>query len=167
MTANPRWGLPELLRGVFQLQSPPPHKIQHEPPPAVVAFFVCFLFEKERSRTNSIMPDFGVPNEDDSYVEPDASTSHLNESSNKATEMSSSQEPVRDEVKEIENLAKKDTNWIKGWRLLLIVCLAATATCVTVVTYRFLTEERHEAYKSSVREHHFFVAKGQIVQPKN
>ena len=112
------------------------------------------------------MPDFDIPNDDDSYVEPDASTSHLNESSNKSTDMAPTQEPVRDEVKEIENLAKKDTNWIKGWRFLLIVCLAATATCVTVVTYPFLTQERHEAYKASVREHHFFVAKGRTVQRK-
>ena len=68
--------------------------------------------------------------------------------SSKSTDLSPAK--PRDEVREIEKASKKDTNWIKIWRFLLIVTLGGTATAVTLVTFRFLEDEQDQTYKASV-----------------
>ena len=80
----------------------------------------------------------------------EASVSHEFDSSKSSNELTPARQPVRDEVKEIEKANKKDTNWIRAWRSLLILTLSATAAAVTFVTFRFLDDEQDGNYKASV-----------------
>lgn len=93
-----------------------------------------------------------VDDESPSFDDPASEVSVSNDiNSSKNTDLSPSPVPKRDEVKEIERASKKDTDYIRAWRYLLILTLSATACAVTLTTYRFLEENQTDSYKESVR----------------
>lgn len=64
----------------------------------------------------------------------------------------SNTEETRDEVKEVKDLAKKDTQRIRMWRFIVTGALVATSTAVTVSTYRFLANEETQKFETAVSE---------------
>ena len=63
---------------------------------------------------------------------------------------SSSVAEARDEVREIRELAKKDTRRVRMWRLFVTVALLATSCSVTVTTYRLLRQEEEDNFETAV-----------------
>ena len=63
---------------------------------------------------------------------------------------SSSSDENRDEVKEIQQLAAKETAWIRRWRVLATLVLLGTACAVTSTTYRFLESEQKTNFEQAV-----------------
>jgi hypothetical protein len=59
-------------------------------------------------------------------------------------------EPERDEVREVENMARKDTSRVRMWRFAVTGVLTLTAVAVTVITYRFLIEEQQNNFDTAV-----------------
>lgn len=76
-------------------------------------------------------------------------------------------EPERDEVKEIERASKRDTDWIRAWRALLITSLAATACAVTMVTFRFLQDDQSDTYRESFKKFSESIGNAAIQQQLN
>ena len=68
------------------------------------------------------------------------------------TSRSSSSNEERDEVKEILQLAAKETAWIRRWRILTTLVLLGTACAVTVTTYRFLESEQKSNFEQAVSQ---------------
>lgn len=66
------------------------------------------------------------------------------------TSASSSADQNRNELKEIQQFAAKETAWIRMWRLLTTLVLLATASVVTITTYRFLQEEQKKSFEQAV-----------------
>lgn len=58
----------------------------------------------------------------------------------------------RDEVKEIQNVQKKENNRILLWRVLLSFALLATGVVVTVTTYMALVNEEQNKFVDAVRK---------------
>ena len=67
------------------------------------------------------------------------------------TSGSSSGDEGRDEVKEIQRIAAKETAWIRRWRILTTLVLLGTACAVTFATYRFLEDEQRKNFEQAVR----------------
>lgn len=65
----------------------------------------------------------------------------------------SNTEETRDEVKEVKELAKKDTRRIRMWRFIVTGALVATSTAVTISTYRFLANEETHKFETAVSGH--------------
>ena len=82
--------------------------------------------------------------EDDSSVHPnsDPSTSNFTE------ENYSSEE--RDELDEVRKISSKETKRIRLWRIVLTVCLLATAAVITGTTFVLLKQEQEEAFVVAV-----------------
>ena len=57
---------------------------------------------------------------------------------------------TRNEVEEIHNVQRKDTNRIRVWRLVLTLALLSTGILVTVTTYRSLVEEETSKFRDAV-----------------
>jgi hypothetical protein len=63
----------------------------------------------------------------------------------------------RDEVKEIQNLAKQETKNVRVWRFIVVAMILATGATVSTFTYRFLHDEEESNYESAVSrqvQHH-------------
>ena len=60
-------------------------------------------------------------------------------------------EDERDEVKEVQKMSQKDTNFVVFWRFLVTIMLLITAVVVTLTTYRFLLNEQTEDFETAVR----------------
>ena len=56
----------------------------------------------------------------------------------------------RDEVKEIRNLSRQDTNRIHCWRLVVTLVLLGTAVAVTLTTYDILVEKQNTIFDEAV-----------------
>jgi hypothetical protein len=52
----------------------------------------------------------------------------------------------RDEVKEVQKLAKKETSYIRFWRLVVILSLLVTGAVVSTLTFVFLKAEEQDDY---------------------
>lgn len=66
------------------------------------------------------------------------------------TSRSFSSDENRDEVKEIQQLAARETAWIRRWRVLATLVLLGTACAVTLTTYRFLESEQKTNFEQAV-----------------
>ena len=60
-------------------------------------------------------------------------------------------EEVRDEVKEIQKMSRRETQFIRTWRIILLVMLVGTAAAVSSITYELLRNNETTAYKATVR----------------
>ena len=60
------------------------------------------------------------------------------------------EEDMRDEKKEVEKMAAKDTFRIRLWRLALLVILLAVAIAVTMTTFEILKQEQVNNFESAV-----------------
>ena len=56
----------------------------------------------------------------------------------------------RDEVREVQKLASKDTTRLNVWRYVVTLVLLATAAAVTLTTYFFLKEEEQSNFLEAV-----------------
>lgn len=59
-------------------------------------------------------------------------------------------EESRDEVREVQRMAAKETKRIGLWRLAMVASLLVTGTVVTLKTYRFLNEEQENNFNTAV-----------------
>lgn len=59
-------------------------------------------------------------------------------------------EEARDEVKEVKELAKKETNRVRLWRFVVTGALLATSLAVTLVSFRFLQKEESAKFHTAV-----------------
>jgi hypothetical protein len=59
-------------------------------------------------------------------------------------------EEERDEVKEVKKMSAGATNRIRMWRLVLTLCLVATAVAITTTTYKLLVEEQERNFEVAV-----------------
>lgn len=55
-----------------------------------------------------------------------------------------------DEVKEVEAMAKSETNTLRAWKLIVVLSIIITATLVSTATYLFLQQDEESNYKESV-----------------
>ena len=69
-----------------------------------------------------------------------------------ASDFSSGDTPSeeRDEVKEVQKMARKETARVVFWRVAVTVVLLLTAVAVTLTTYRFLINEEEEDFETAV-----------------
>ena len=67
--------------------------------------------------------------------------------------MNGTEEDGRDEVKEVQKMSQKDTNYVVFWRFVVTLMLLVTALVVTMTTYRFLLNEQTEDFETAVRNH--------------
>jgi hypothetical protein len=56
----------------------------------------------------------------------------------------------RDEIKEVQKLAKKETSYIRFWRLVVILSLLVTGAVVSTLTFVFLKAEEQDDYVDAV-----------------
>jgi hypothetical protein len=54
------------------------------------------------------------------------------------------------EIKDVKNMAKKETIRMKFWKLVVCLTIAATAAAITTSTYWYLARDQEAAYKQSV-----------------
>lgn len=71
-------------------------------------------------------------------------------SSTSEEEVSAPASQERDEVREVQKLASKDTSRINLWRYVVTLVLLATAAAVTLTTYLFLKEEENSNFVEAV-----------------
>ena len=69
--------------------------------------------------------------------------------SNSKTENASAEEE-RDEVKEVQNMSRKDTRRIRAWRFVATGILLLTALAVTLTTFKFLDREEVSDFETAV-----------------
>ena len=62
------------------------------------------------------------------------------------------EETERDEVLEVKKLAAGDTRKVRLWRLVMTAALLATATAVTLVTYKRLLDEETSNFETAVSD---------------
>ena len=60
-------------------------------------------------------------------------------------------EEERDELLEVKRQSSKDTNRVRLWRIVVTGALFATATVVTLTTYRLLVDEEQKNFEIAVR----------------
>jgi len=59
-------------------------------------------------------------------------------------------EGERDEVKEVQNFAKRETTRVQLWRLVVLLMIICTGAGVTTLTYILLREEDKEDFETTV-----------------
>ena len=57
----------------------------------------------------------------------------------------------RDEVKEVQLMAKADTNRIRLWRIVVTLVILCVGFAVTLSTYALLTEDEDDSFEAAVR----------------
>lgn len=123
--------------------SDPPETVWNHPPPSNLR---KMFHPQEQAQT---------PTQEFDESEWDDGSTNLNDSNSQLgtqkTNESSSGEDDRDEVKQIQRLAAKETTWIRRWRFLTTLVLLGTACAVTMTTYRFLQEEQSKNFEQAVR----------------
>ena len=65
-------------------------------------------------------------------------------------DLESNEPKERDEIREVQKIASKDTTRIIVWRYVVTVVLLTTALAVTLTTYYFLKEEETENFTEAV-----------------
>jgi hypothetical protein len=65
-----------------------------------------------------------------------------------ANEMNTTQEA---QIKEVQEMAKRETRIMLWWKLVVVVTILATAATVSTGAYIFLKDDQESNYKESVR----------------
>jgi len=56
----------------------------------------------------------------------------------------------RDEVKEVQKLAKTETARVRVWRMVVLATVLITGAVVSTLTFKFLISEQDDDYKDAV-----------------
>ncbi|CAB9501720.1 Receptor-type guanylate cyclase gcy [Seminavis robusta] len=98
-------------------------------------------------------PD-GLPSGDDAVSVSSASLSFCNDGIGTST-TTTHDDPVpvkRDEIKEVQKMAKKDTRSVQLWRLVATAALLVTAFVVTYTTYTLLKREEKNNFETAFQQ---------------